>query len=92
MRICVIYTGKAVSRAVRAHLLMDASLHGMLIRKALGIASADPGNPSLAQTFEPADQVTVASHDETIHPALKDIQKLYDDLLAKKSPEQASVW
>ena len=32
--------------------------------------------------------MTVASPDETIHPVLKDIQKLYDDLLAKKSPEQ----
>ena len=83
MRICVMYTGKAVSRAVRAHLLMDAALHDMLIRKALGIASADPGNPTwLAQTFDPPDQVTVASPDETIHPVLKDIQKLYDDLLA----------
>ena len=68
----------------------SSSPHGCstLIRKALGITSADPENHSLAQTFDPADQVTIATPDEKIHPVWKDIHKLYDDLMAKKSPEQ----
>lgn len=37
-------TGKAIARAVRAHLLVDAALNGLLLTSALGVPLSSQSN------------------------------------------------
>ena len=85
-----ILTGKAIARAVRAHLLVDAVLNTLILSKALGVSI-----PDLEEEANAPDMNDARAEEETIPgtPAfeLQEAHALYADLMArKKSAEEVS--
>jgi len=78
-----IMSGKAVSRAVRGHFIVDASLHSLLAAKVLGI-TLPAGNSDAHQTTQGEDEDTVddaAAHAEPVTTSatqIHDVQDLTD--------------
>ena len=85
-----ILTGKAIARAVRAHLLVDAVLNTLILSKALGVSI-----PDLEVEANAPDMNDARAEEEAIPgtPAfeLQEAHALYADLMArKKSAEEVS--
>ena len=78
-----ILTGKAIARAVRAHLLVDAVLNTLILSKALGVSI-----PDLEEEANAPDMNDARAEEETIlgTPAfeLQEAHALYADLMARK--------
>jgi len=78
-------SGKAVSRAVRGHFTVDASLHSLLAAKVLGI-TLPAGNSDAHQNTQGEDEDTVADaaaqsqHVTTSATQIHDIQDLTDPM------------
>ena len=85
-----IVTGKAIARAVRAHLLVDAVLNTLILSKALGVSIPD------LEVEANAHDMNDARADEEAIPGtyafeLQEARALYADLMArKKSAEKLS--
>ena len=85
-----ILTGKAIARAVRAHLLVDAVLNTLILSKALGVSIPD------LEVEANAPDMNDARADEEATPRtpafeLQEAHALYADLMArKKSAEEVS--
>ena len=87
-----ITTGKAISRAVHAHLLMDGVLNALLLSKSLDtpISNARRAEPQHTDTAasESPDNVT---GDNEKHPYVLAAALLYDELMTKtKDAEEVS--
>ena len=54
-------TGKAIARAVRAHLLVDAALNGLLLASALGVPLPSQSNSEDEEADEAISEETVAT-------------------------------
>ena len=85
-----ILTGKAIARAVRAHLLVDAVLNTLILSKALGVSI-----PDLEVEANAPDMNDARAEEKAIPgtPAfeLQEAHALYADLMArKKSAEEVS--
>ena len=71
-----IMTGKAISRAVRAHLLLDAVLNGLLLAKSLDVPL--PRTVGVEQDDTESSDKTLCTNSD-----LKGAESLYDELMAK---------
>ena len=85
-----ILTGKAIARAVRAHLLLDAVINTLILSKALGVSI-----PGLEVEANAPDMNDARAEEKAIPgtPAfeLQEAHALYADLMArKKSAEEVS--
>lgn len=93
-----IFTGKAIARAVHAHLLVDAALNTLMLSKALSVPISgmqDTPNESAAAEDEDEDE-DVASNtpskaDPRENPDLQEARALYDELINKKSQQKKLV-
>ncbi len=65
-------TGKSAARAVRAHLLVDAALNGLLLFNALGV-------PLLSQSDSDDGEAEEAISEETVD--MHDAYALYENLM-----------
>lgn len=94
-----IFTGKAIARAVRAHLLVDAALNTLMLSKALTVPISgmqDTPNESAAAEDEDEDEDvasnTPSTADPRQNPDLQEARALYDELInKKKSAEEISA-
>ena len=92
-----IFTGKAIARAVRAHLLVDAALNTLMLSKALTVPISgmqDTPNESAAAEDEDEDVAsnTPSTADPRQNPDLQEARALYDELInKKKSAEEISA-
>ena len=90
-----IFTGKAIARAVRAHLLVDAALNTLMLSKALTVPISgmqDTPNESAAAEDEDVASNTPSTADPRQNPDLQEARALYDELInKKKSAEEISA-
>lgn len=94
-----IFTGKAIARAVRAHLLVDAALNTLMLSKALTVPISgmqDTPNESAAaedeDEYEDVASNTPSTADPRQNPDLQEARALYDELInKKKSAEEISA-
>ena len=94
-----IFTGKAIARAVRAHLLVDAALNTLMLSKALTVpisGTQDTPNESVAAEDEDEDEDvasnTPSTADPRQNPDLQEARALYVELInKKKSAEEISA-
>ena len=94
-----IFTGKAIARAVRAHLLVDAALNTLMLSKALRVPISgmqDTPNESAAaedeDEYEDVASNTPSTADPRQNPDLQEARALYDELInKKKSAEEISA-
>ena len=68
-------TGKAIARAVRAHLLVDAALNGLLLSNALGVPLLSQSNSEDREAEEAISEETAAIVD------LHEAHILYESLM-----------
>ena len=69
------FTGKAIARAVRAHLLVDAALNGLLLSNALGVPLLSQSNSEDREAEEAISEETAAIVD------LHETRALYESLM-----------
>ena len=90
-----ILTGKAIARAVRAHILVDAALNTPMLSKALVVpifGMQDTPNESAAAEDEYAASNTPSTADPRQIPELQGSRDaLYDELINKKSQQKKLV-
>ena len=84
-----IFTGKAIARAVRAHLLVDATLNTVMLSKSLKV-------PIRGMQEKPNDPASTEdqphSSEEVENPDLQEACSLYEDLMKKhKTAEEVSA-
>ena len=85
-----ILTGKAIARAVRAHLLFDAVLNTLILSKALGVSIPDLEVEANAPDMNDA-RAEEKAIPGTLAFELQEAHALYADLMArKKSAEEVS--
>ena len=82
-----ILTGKAVSRAVRAHILLDAVLNELLLSGALaGTKDSATEEPQVGDE----EAIGELTDGDNIHPDIKHAQLLYEKLMeGTRSAEEA---